>query len=53
VIVCPTGARKFGDLKEADSEIKELIQTQRVNVLKPELNTEPFCFYIGLDRVVR
>lgn len=53
VLVCPTGTRKFGDLKEADSEIKDLIQNLRVNVLKPELNTEPFCFYIGLDMAVR
>ncbi|MDH4182604.1 MAG: 4Fe-4S dicluster domain-containing protein [Nitrospinota bacterium] len=53
VTVCPTGARKFGDLKEATSEIKELLATMRLNVLKPELNTEPFCFYIGLEQSVR
>lgn len=53
VDVCPTGTRRFGDMNEKDSEIKKLIQTQRVEVLKPELNTEPFCFYIGLDKAVR
>jgi len=53
VTVCPTGARKFGDLKDESSEIKELLATQRLNVLKPELNTEPFCFYIGLEQSVR
>lgn len=53
VVVCPTGARRFGDLKEEDSEIKELIGSERVRTLKPHLNTEPFCFYIGLDKAVR
>ncbi|MDH5638519.1 MAG: 4Fe-4S dicluster domain-containing protein [Nitrospinota bacterium] len=53
VTVCPTGARKFGDLKDQSSEIKKLLSTQRLNVLKPELNTEPFCFYIGLEQSVR
>jgi len=24
-----------------------------VNVLKPNLNTKPFCFYIGMDESVR
>lgn len=53
VTVCPTGARRFGDLKGEDSQIKKIIEEARVSVLKPELNTEPFCFYIGLDKVVR
>ncbi len=52
VTVCPTKTRKFGDLKE-DSEVKEIIETIRVAVLKQELRTEPFCFYIGYDRVIR
>jgi len=50
---CPAGARKFGDLKKADSAFKKLLQTERLNVLKPNLNTQPFCFYIGLDEAVR
>lgn len=53
VTVCPTGARKFGDLKDEDSEVKKILATTITNVLKPELNTEPFCFYIGLDKSVR
>ncbi len=53
VSVCPTGARKFGDLRDETSEVKKLLETALTNVLKPELNTEPFCFYIGLDRAVR
>ena len=51
--MCPTATRRFGDLTEEGSELKELISQVSVNVLKPELNTEPFCFYIGMDRAVR
>lgn len=53
VSICPTGARRFGNLKEEGSKIKKLIETERVGLLKPQLNTEPYCFYIGLDRSVR
>lgn len=53
VAMCPTGARRFGNMKEEDSKIKKLIETERVGLLKPQLNTEPYCFYIGLDRAVR
>ena len=53
VLSCPTGARKFGDLKEQDSEIKKILDTERVAVLKQELHTEPFCFYIGYDNAIR
>ncbi|MDH5638424.1 MAG: 4Fe-4S dicluster domain-containing protein [Nitrospinota bacterium] len=53
VTVCPTKARIFGDLKVKNSQVREILDSQRVMVLKPELNTEPYCFYIGLDRAVR
>ncbi len=53
VASCPTATRRFGDMKKDDSEIKELIEKNRVNVLKPNLNTKPFCFYIGMDESVR
>lgn len=53
VAVCPTETRQFGNLKEKNSTIKELLESERVEVLKPHLNTKPFCFYIGLDQVVR
>jgi len=51
VTVCPAGARKFGNLKE-DSEVKEIIETERIRGLKPEKGTKPMVFYIGLDEVV-
>jgi len=42
---CPTGARKFGNLLDPESEIRRLIDTKRVFVLKEELNTQPKFFY--------
>jgi molybdopterin-containing oxidoreductase family iron-sulfur binding subunit len=42
---CPTGARKFGNLLDPDSEIRRLLEEKRVFVLKEELNTRPKFFY--------
>lgn len=51
VLVCPTGARKFGELREG-SEIYELLKRSRVRVLKPEAGTLPRVFYVNLDAEV-
>jgi molybdopterin-containing oxidoreductase family iron-sulfur binding subunit len=42
---CPTGARKFGNLKDPTSEIREILESKRVYVLKEELGTVPRFFY--------
>lgn len=42
---CPTGARVFGNLLDPDSEIRRLLDTKRVFVLKSELGTHPKFFY--------
>jgi len=42
---CPTGARKFGNLLDPESEIRRLLDEKRVFVLKEELNTQPKFFY--------
>jgi len=42
---CPTGARKFGNLLDPDSEIRQMLESKRVFVLKEELNTQPSFFY--------
>lgn len=52
VTVCPVGARKFGNLKDPNSEVAQIIEKTRIRSLKPELGTKPFVFYIGLDEVV-
>jgi molybdopterin-containing oxidoreductase family iron-sulfur binding subunit len=45
VEVCPVGARKFGNLLDADSEIRYIIKNKRVFRLKEDLNTIPKFFY--------
>jgi molybdopterin-containing oxidoreductase family iron-sulfur binding subunit len=42
---CPTGARKFGNLLDPESEIRRMLEQKRVFVLKEELNTQPKFFY--------
>lgn len=49
VEACPTGARKFGNLLDPNSEIRYIIENKRVLILKEELNTQPkFFYYYGL-----
>ncbi len=45
VEVCPVGARKFGNLRDPNSEIRYILEHKRVFVLKNELNTRPKFFY--------
>jgi molybdopterin-containing oxidoreductase family iron-sulfur binding subunit len=42
---CPTGARKFGNLLDPDSEIRRAMDTKRVFRLKEEAGTHPRFFY--------
>jgi len=43
--VCPVGARKFGNLLDPQSEIRQIMERKRVFVLKSELKTDPKFFY--------
>lgn len=45
VEICPVGARKFGNLLDPESEIRQIIETKRVFRLKEDLNTHPRFFY--------
>ncbi|MCB9915567.1 MAG: 4Fe-4S dicluster domain-containing protein [Planctomycetes bacterium] len=45
VEVCPVGARKFGNLLDPLSEIREVLRSKRIFVLKTELETHPRFFY--------
>ena len=45
VEACPTGARVFGNVLDPDSEIRRVLDTKRVFVLKEELGTLPRFFY--------
>ena len=42
---CPVGARKFGNLLDPESEIRHILATRRIYVLKEEHGTLPRFFY--------
>ena len=44
--VCPTGARKFGNLRDSNSEIRKILERERVYVLKQEVGTIPRFYYV-------
>ena len=45
VEICPTGSRKFGNLLDAKSEIRQVLESKRVFKFKEDLNTQPTFFY--------
>ena len=53
VEVCPTQARIFGDLKSRASRLVRFERMNKINVLKPDLNTGPKVRYAQLDGEVR
>jgi Fe-S-cluster-containing dehydrogenase component len=42
---CPTGARKFGNLNDPQSEVAQIVRNKRVFVLREELRTVPSIYY--------
>ncbi|MHC4127689.1 MAG: 4Fe-4S dicluster domain-containing protein [Planctomycetota bacterium] len=53
VAACPVGARMIGNTKRVGDKVAEIIATESVRVLQPELLTEPNCFYLGLTGEAR
>ncbi len=49
VETCLGRALIFGDINDPNSEISQLLATNPVVTLKPELGTQPHVFYIGAD----
>ncbi|BDG07906.1 4Fe-4S dicluster domain-containing protein [Anaeromyxobacter paludicola] len=45
VEACPVGARKFGNLLDPESEIRQVMERKRVFVLKEDLGTQPQFYY--------
>lgn len=50
VEICPTGARKFGNVLDPASEVSQILRTKRVFVLKEEVGTLPRFFYYFDER---
>jgi len=53
VNACPRNARIFGNLKDPNSKIRKILHQRRYGLLKPDLGTNPKCYYIGLDLEVK
>ena len=53
VAACPTGARMIGNTRKVGDKVAEIIATENVRVLQPELLTEPNCYYVGLTGEAR
>ena len=53
VQACPVGARLLGDRKTVGDRVAEIIATERVQILQPQLLTEPNCYYLGLSAEAR
>jgi tetrathionate reductase subunit B len=49
VEVCPTQARIFGDMESTASPLKRFMRQNKIQALKPHLNTEPKVVYANLD----
>jgi Fe-S-cluster-containing dehydrogenase component len=53
VSVCPTGARKFGDLADRNSEVWKMVHGSRpVAVLKSDMGQRPRLLYVNLQKEV-
>jgi tetrathionate reductase subunit B len=52
VETCVGGARIFGDLNDAGSQVRQLLEQNKgkAKVLKPEMQSQPHVFYLGLDQ---
>ncbi len=51
--VCPVGARKFGNVLDADSDVTQILKHKRVFVLKEDVGTLPRFFYYFDERYPR
>jgi len=47
VVGCPTGVRKFGDLSDPNSEIRQIIRSRNAVQPMPEKGTEPKVYYVS------
>ncbi len=49
VVACPTGARLFGDIKNPNSEVSQILRQKITYRLRDDLGTGPRVYYIPAD----
>jgi Fe-S-cluster-containing dehydrogenase component len=49
VVACPGGSRKFGDLKDPDSEVSKILRERVSYQLRADLGTGPRVYYLPAD----
>ena len=47
VVVCPVGARYFGDLNDPESTVSQLVSEHATHQLRDDLGTGPRVYYIS------
>ena len=52
MLVCPTGARMYGDLNDKEGPLVQFIKDNNCVVLKPQLNTGAKLYYNALNQEV-
>ena len=52
MMICPTGARIYGDLNDENSEVFLFLKEHNCTVLKPHLNTHSKLYYNNLNQKV-
>ena len=50
VVVCPVGARTFGDLNDPDSKVSKLLRENAYCQLRDDLGTSPRVYYLHMDQ---
>lgn len=48
--ICPSGAIKFGDLDNPQSEVSQLMASKNTEPLRPELKTRPQVVYLNVPK---
>jgi Fe-S-cluster-containing dehydrogenase component len=49
VVVCPVGARVFGDLKDPESNVSTLLRERVSYQLRIDLGTSPRVYYLPVN----
>jgi len=50
---CAFGARRMGNILDANDPVTKIIKRERVHVLKEEYGTNPMAYYLGHDNLIR